>query len=77
MKGLEKRKDEGRLEYLTRLGVIKNLGVAALAAAGAVLMPPVGAPLAAVAMVEGLHGGGLAVAHQHLKGKRLKKTQPS
>lgn len=73
MEGLKKRKEEDKLEYLARLGVVKNLGVAALAAAGAVLIPPVGVPLAAVAVVEGLHGGGLAVAHQHLKGKRLKR----
>jgi hypothetical protein len=73
MKSLERRKGEGRGEHLARLGVAKSLGFAALAAAGAVMIPPVGAPLAAAAMFEGLQAGAFGITHQHLKAKRLKK----
>ena len=77
MKSIERRKDEGRLEYLARLGVTKSLGIAAVAAAGVVLLPALAGPFAAVGMLEGLQAGGFGVAQQRLRQRRLKKNGPS
>lgn len=73
MKTMERRHGEGRMEYLVRLGVIKSIGLGALTAAGAVLIPPAAPVLVAATVAEGIGGGAFAVAHQKLKNQRLNK----
>jgi hypothetical protein len=69
----EQKGQEGKAERFTRLLTIKSLGLTAVLAAGAALIPPIGAPLAAAAVVEGLQAGGFAMAHGHYKSKRGKR----
>ncbi len=70
----EKHKGEGRLEKLARLNVVENIGAFAVLSAGAVLLPPAGAAVAA-ALAAGEGAGALLSkeVHARLKNKRLKK----
>jgi hypothetical protein len=70
----ERKPGEGRMEYLSRLGVAKSLGFGALTAAGAVLMPPLAPALVTATILEGLSAGGFGMAHSHLKGKRQRQA---
>jgi hypothetical protein len=74
MKSFERRKNEGTLEYWSRLAVTENLGVVAVAAVGAVLMPPLAPVLTGVAVIEGLQAGGFSVIRRRLEQRRLKKA---
>ena len=47
----EQKGQEGKAERFTRLLTIKSLGLTAVLAAGAALIPPIGAPLAAAAVL--------------------------
>ncbi len=67
---------EGKLEKLTRLGVKKSIGLAALAGAGVILAPPVAAAaLTVVAAGEVVQAVTLPILHDRLKKRRLRHTQ--
>lgn len=73
MKSMERRPGEGRMEYLARLATIKSIGFAALAAAGAVLVPPAAVLLVPAAAIESVQAGVFHVAQQRLKDKHAGK----
>ena len=71
----ERHPNEGKVEKFARLSVAKHLGFFAVLAAGAVLLPPAAAVLAGTAAaLEGAGAIASIAAHQHLKGKRLRKA---
>ncbi|HEV2403789.1 MAG TPA: hypothetical protein VGS08_06360 [Candidatus Saccharimonadales bacterium] len=67
---------EGWLEKVARKNVGKSLGFIALSAAGALLLPPAGAAIAAsFAAGTAAEAVGSKLVHEHLKQKRLKKAE--